>query len=147
MDTVKFPNIEVYAKELEALGREAPATINMAVYEGAKVLAEAIQKEISGLTELTAPQRKGLHDGLGVARFWEENGATLTRVGFDGYNIIKTRRWPKGQPNVMIARALIRGTSWMMPNKFTDRAARKARAAAIAAMEERINKRLAKTGE
>lgn len=35
------------------------------------------------------------------------------KIGFDGYNNIRSKRWPQGQPNQMVARAIESGTSWM----------------------------------
>jgi hypothetical protein len=142
MATIKFPGIAEYERQLERIGSEAPRLCGKALYSGANVLAEAVQEEISGLTELSSAQRRGLHDGLGVAHFWERDGVLQTKIGFDGYNAVKTKRWPRGQPNAMLARALIRGTSWLMPNRFTARAARKARQKATEAIRERFDNEL-----
>ena len=144
MATITFPGLNIYAEEITKLGDKVPKLIDAALYEGAKVMAEATQKEISGLTELTAIQRFGLHDGLGVAHFWREGGATVTKIGFEGYNGVRTKRWPRGQPNAMIARSLIRGTSWLRANRFTARAAKKARQASIEAMQQRLDKNIKK---
>lgn len=142
MAKITFPNMEAYERQLERIGSEAPKLCGKALYQGARVLAEAVQAEIDGLSELSPSQRRGLHNGLGVAHFWEKGGVLQTKIGFEGYNTRKSKRWPKGQPNAMIARAVIRGTSWMMPNRFTPRAARKAKAAAIEAIRQELDKGL-----
>lgn len=141
MATISFPGIEQYEKQLERIGREAPKITGRALYDGAGILADAVQEEIRGL-HLDPRQIRGLREGLGVARFWTENGATVTKIGFEGYNSWKTKRWPQGQPNAMIARTTIRGTSWMRADRFTARAARKARERCIQAMQERIDREL-----
>lgn len=139
MAKITFDGLDLYAEEITKLGDRLPKLIGAALYEGAKTVADATQKEIEGLTELPPEARQGLHDGLGVAHFWRDGGATVTKIGFEGYNNKRTKRWPNGQPNAMIARSLIRGTSWLQPNRFTARAAKKARQAAVEAMQRRLD--------
>lgn len=145
MPTLDFPGIAEYTKQLEALGRGAEAACNLALFDGAKILADAVQEEIDTIPKLDPRDRKGLHDGLGIARFWAEKGSVLTKIGWEGYNSWKTKRWPNGKPNALIARAQIRGTSWIRPNRFTARAARKANAACVEAMRKRLDAEIAKT--
>lgn len=142
MAKIEFPGMEAYTKQLEKIGREAPRLCGKALYDGAKVLAEAVQAEIRGLDKLDPRDRQGLKEGLGIAHFWEENGNTVTKIGWTGYNSWRTKRWPLGKPNAMIARAQIRGTSWIRPNRFTARAARKARQSCIEAMRKRFDNEL-----
>lgn len=144
MATITFQGLEEYHAELQQILQHVPKLVNASLYDGAGVLADAVQNEIAGLTELSPIQRQGLHDGLGVAHFWNEKGATVTKIGFVGYNQKKTKRWPSGQPNAMIARSLIRGTSWMRANRFTNRAAKKAREKCIGAMQTRFDVELTK---
>lgn len=139
MATITFPGIEQYERQLEQIGRKAQRILGRALYDGAGILADAVQEEIRGLDRLDPRQREGLRKGLGIARFWEQNGDLLTKIGFEGYNRWKTKRWPNGQPNAMIARTTIRGTSWMPANRFTARAARKARERCIKAMQDRMD--------
>lgn len=141
---ISFPGIDEYRAQLDGILKHVPKLVNMALYDGTNVLATEVQKEIDGLTELTPEARAGLHEGLGVARFWHEGEATVTKIGFEGYNKKRTKRWPKGQPNAMIARSLIRGTSWQRANRFTQRAAKKARQRCIEAMRNRFDTELQK---
>lgn len=145
MPTVEFAGIEKYTRQLEALGRGAEAACNLALYDGAQILADAVQAEIDTIPDMDPRDRQGLHDGLGIARFWAEKGSVLTKIGWEGYNSWRTRRWPNGKPNALIARAQIRGTSWIRPNRFTARAARKANAACVEAMRKRLDAEIAKT--
>lgn len=144
MATITFGGLDEYRAELEKIYAEVPKMVNASLYDGAAVLAEAVQSEIAGLSELEEIQRRGLHDGLGVAHFWQEKGDTVTKIGFTGYNQKRTKRWPSGQPNAMIARSLIRGTSWMRANRFTARAAKKASERCIGAMQTRFDIELQK---
>lgn len=143
MAKIEFPGLEEYRQQLALLGREAPQIVNRALYDGAKILADTVQREIDTLP-LDRRQIQGLHDGLGIARFWERDGRVETKIGWEGYNKWRTKRWPLGQPNALIARAQIRGTSWIHPNKFTNRAAKKAREACIKAMQARLERELQK---
>lgn len=68
-------------------------------------------------------------------------------MGFDGYNSVKSARWPQGQPNQMVARAVESGTSFMEANPEIKRARARARKAAEKAMErtfERESKKIVK---
>lgn len=143
MATISFPGMEAYLKSFDKIAAEVPRIEATALYDGAGLLADAVAQEIDGLTELNQIQRRDLRKGMGIAGFWSENGDTVTKIGFEGYNSIRTRRWPNGQPNAMIARSLIRGTSWMRANRFTARAAKKAREACIKTMQERVDREFA----
>ena len=147
MAKIEFPGLEEYKEQLLKLGQEAPKIINRSLYEGAQVLAKEVQKEISGLKELNKKQRAGLHQGMGIAHFWYENGDPTTKIGFEGYNGIKTKRWPNGQPNAMIARSIQRGTSRLTPNRFCKRAAQNARERSIEAIKKHLDQELAEMFE
>lgn len=67
---------------------------------------------------LTVAQKKGLLDSLGIAPFRDEISNINTRIGFDGYNEVKTKKYPNGQPNVLIARSLEVGTSYLPKHPF-----------------------------
>ncbi len=152
MATITFQGLEAYMKQMEALGRDFPKVVNVSLYEGARVLADAIKAEIGGLRNshrhITEKEIEGLKSGLGIAHFWNENGKTMTKIGFEGYNNYRTKKYPKGHPNALVARSIIRGTSWIAPDRFTDRAARKARNDAVAAIQERLDAELkARSGQ
>lgn len=141
---ISFQGLDEYQKQLDEIREHVPKLVNMSLYDGTAILANAVQEEINGLKELTPEARQGLHEGLGVAHFWHEGDAVVTKIGFEGYNKKKTKRWPKGQPNAMIARSLIRGTSWQQANRFTRRAATKVRQKCVDAMKNRFDKELQK---
>lgn len=152
MATITFEGLDAYMKQMEGLGRDFPKVVNAALFEGAKVVADAVRGEIDGLKDshrhVTDAEIQGLKEGLGVAHFWNENGKTLTKIGFDGYNSYRTKKFPKGHPNVLVARSIIRGTSWVRPDRFVDRAAKKSRQEAIAAIQERLDAELkARSGQ
>lgn len=128
--------------------------IGGALYAGAAIAADLVRAELEKLPTdesfgtpshqtrgPSAVQKEGLSSSLGIASM-RENGSGLydVKVGFDGYNQVQTKRWPKGQPNQMVARSVESGTSWMAKNPFIKRAAAKSRKAVRAAMETHIKK-------
>lgn len=152
MATITFKGLEAYQKQMEGLGRDFPKVVNVSLYEGARVLADAVRAEIDGLKDshrhVTDAEIKGLKEGLGIAHFWNENGKTLTKIGFEGYNSYRTKKFPKGHPNVLVARSIIRGTSWISADRFMTRAVKKSREEALAAIQRRLDAELqARSGQ
>ena len=81
-------------------------------------------------------------EGFGIARMQDENGYFNVKVGFDGYNANKTKKWPNGKPNSMIARSIEGGTSWKPKHPFVAPAVNKTKALAEMAMAAEIDKRI-----
>ena len=65
-------------------------------------------------------------------------------MGFDGYNDIKTKRWPNGQPNALIARACESGSSAMLKQPFVRPAIQRKKDAALEAMKQAADRELEK---
>ena len=139
-----------YERYLENIGKSTPEIIGKGVYTMADVITNSIRAEIDSMPSetdrkglaayqkkpkeqapLTESQKKGLQEGLGIAKMQNDNGFLHVKVGFDGYNSIKTKKYPNGQPNAMIARALNSGTSFRPKTAFVDIAVRKARKQAV----------------
>lgn len=149
---------------LSRLAAKSTETCRKALFEGAKVMADGMKSQIESLPTddrtirvdkddpaktglLNGPktaQKQGLLDSFGIAKFREEGTAITTSLGFDGYNSIVTKRWPKGQPNSMVARSVNAGTYFIKATPFIDRAKRQYRKAAEARMEEVIKEEVEK---
>ena len=73
-----------------------------------------------------------------------ENDGYNVLIGFDGYNGIRTKKYPGGQPNQLIARSVERGTSFRRAYPFIKKTVRSSKAAAQKKMletyEEEVNK-------
>lgn len=146
-----FEGINEYAAKLYALSDESEKTIKMAVYDGAAVVANEVKSTIAMLPAQTENppkgepiglleyERDGLLEGVGLSGMKNENGFINTKLGFSGYNRLKSKRYPKGHPNAMIARALQSGTSMRRKNPFMTRAVKAAKEAAEAAMQARFD--------
>ena len=124
-----------YIKQLENVESLTDQTIGKAVYAGADIVTDAIKANIQALPtddthpeQVTAPrtiQKKGLIDSLGIAPMRNDNGYVNVKAGFDGYNGLKTKKYPKGQPNAMIARTFESGNSFTKKHPFVGPAVRK----------------------
>lgn len=155
MATFKFVGLDVLEKQLSQLERDAIPAAKRAVYHGSKVMADAIKASINGLeavsdktalaayqkkepAKLSEAQKQGLIAGFGIAAIEERNGVVNSKIGFDGYNSVVTRRWPKGQPNVLIARSCESGSSAMIKQPFVRPAISAARSATEKAIRDSI---------
>lgn len=61
------------------------------------------------------------------------------KLGFDGYNEVKTRKYPKGQPNQLIARVTESGSPYMDKTPFMRMAVNATRKPALAEMQKVID--------
>ena len=155
MATIKFKKGEEYMAKiakLEALTRDK--VCGTAIYGAADIVADEIRSQLqkvptdeswgSSGDPTEGPrkaQKKGLYDSLGIASM-QDNGTGFlnVKIGFDGYNELKSARWPKGQPNQMVARSVERGTSYMKSHKFVKKAMSKSRKRALDYMKESVDK-------
>ena len=98
-------------------------------------------KKQKGVTRL---EKEGLLEGLGIAKM-RYNGSLLnTKIGMDGYNKHVTEKWPKGHPNVMIARSVENGTSFRQKTPFISTTARANKHRAERHMKAEFDKQAAK---
>lgn len=151
MATIQFKNGEEYMVKLEKLERETrEKVIGPAIYRAAEIVTDEIRQQLQrvpadeswGTTSdpVNGPmkiQKKGLYNSLGIASMRDDGTGFLNvKIGFDGYNELKTKRWPQGQPNQMVARSIERGTSYMEANPFVKKAVTAARKRAMQTMQE-----------
>lgn len=147
-----------YLKQLEQLSSKSDEMIKRAIYPAAGIVADRIRAETESLPTssneygsttspidgVTKTQKEGLLNGLGIAPFQKLYGFINVKVGFDGYNKTKTKKYPNGQPNALIARSVNSGTSFRVKNTFVDRAVRSSRKKAETAMAEEFDKEVSK---
>lgn len=146
------PGIDQWAKKMEELGRDITPASKMGIYDAAGIVTEAIAAEIRAMKTvpdfvkfevptdgITQAQKDGLLDGLGISKMDDHGGVIDVKIGFDGYNKTVTKKYKKGQPNAMIARAINSGTSFRTKNRFVARAVTRSRGAAEAAILKRLN--------
>lgn len=156
MATLKMQGLDEYIEMLSKLEGATNGFIKRAVYDGAAVVADAVSAAIDNLPEVegyqppaelpirgvTREQKRGLKEGLGLTKMQDENGYINTKLGFNGYNSVKTKRFPQGQPNALIARAINSGSSARSKNPFVNNAVRSSQGKAEAAMAARFDEDL-----
>lgn len=159
MAKVNMKGMDVYLRQLQDLAADTDSMCKMAVYEGTRVVADAVRDGIKTIPDQTRPpqkedgyiykglypdQKKGLEEGLGISPITKEDGAWSARVGFEGYNGHKTKKYPQGQPNQMIAASTERGTIYRQKTPFIRDAVKKCRKEAEQAMALCVESEIAK---
>lgn len=149
-------NYIAYLQKIDAVTDEA---IGEAVYEMAKVVADNVRASIQklptvsneaniatykkGYSRLSDEEKQGLLDGFGVSPMQDDSGYINVKLGFDGYNSVKTKKYPQGQPNALIARVTESGSSYREKTPFIRPAVNASRKQAEAAGREIIDKKIA----
>lgn len=142
MGKISARGLEAYMEKLHALDLAADAIIETSIRAGADVVKDAMREEIASLPTsdhtdrkgVTRPwfgtpghlargpseaQKQGLLTSLGSAPISDDGkGFINTKVGFHGSNSVQSEQWPDGEPNLLIARAVNSGTSFMEANPF-----------------------------
>lgn len=158
MAKMKFKGLEEYEKQLLKLENISRECIGQAIYAGAKEVADAVKASIQNLpiderrvkngemlNGVSQAQRAGLIDGFGIAKLENDNGYVHVKLGFSGYNMVKTKQYPAGQPNSVIARSVNSGTSFRQRIPFVDDAVRQHKDAAEKAMIKTFDETLGKS--
>lgn len=132
---IRNDGIDEYIENLQKLGADTKEICGAAVYAMAGTVADAVRGNIENLTvvsdaenikayntgeraHLTARQRDGLLDGFGISKMTEERGVYQVKLGFDGYNKVRTKKYKGGQPNALVARSTESGSSIMDKQPF-----------------------------
>ena len=150
--TMKSDGLEELSKKLEQFQEKAGGIAAKALYEGAGVMAQAMDSESEsirtapfkwanakkGETRLPSPEEKAvIVRGAGIAKF-EKNGSSVnTSVGFrgSGYGMLVGHRVPVA----LIANSINSGTSFMPKQPFVRKAVSKGTPSAMAAMMASID--------
>lgn len=158
MARIKFKGLEAYELKLSRLSKGIDGIAGSAIYAGAGIVADEIRKGIENLPVITgygtdnnplpggvtSTQKRGLLDGLGISPMQNNNGFFDVKIGFDGYNGTKTKDYPQGQPNQLVARGVESGTSWKQKRPFVRPAVNRSRKTAEKKMADVIDKEIEK---
>lgn len=159
MARMAFKGLEEYELRISRLGKNTEKIAGAAIYEGTKIVTDQIAKNIKALPivdgygtpedklpgGVTTIQKGGLLDGLGIATMQNDAGYLNVKIGFDGYNAMKTSKYPQGQPNQLVARGVESGTSWKQKHPFVRPAINASRKRAEAKMAEVLDEEIKKT--
>lgn len=158
MARFEFSGIDNYISQLNKLQQSTKnGVVGKTVYAGAEVVADSVRRAIQALPvgdgrarngdlvdTVTLPQKAGLLDGFGISRMKDDDGFVNVKLGFAGYNATRTKRYPRGQPNALIARSVNSGTTFRKKTKFVDKAVNSAKKAAEAAMDAACSREIEK---
>lgn len=154
MAKIQFVGIDEYIAQLQKVHGGAHRYIGRAIYAGADVMADGVKEAIRNLptdddkgvkdmrSGLRSIQKEGLINSFGIARLRTDGTFENVKLGFDGYNAVKTERWPQGQPNAMIARAAESGTSFMRKTPFMNKTVRAKKAQCETTMRAAIDREI-----
>lgn len=157
MAKLKMQGLEKYEQQLLKLKDISREAIGQAIYDGAGIVADQVMANIQSLPVdergytkegtlhgVTSLQKAGLAEGFGIAKLQDEGGYAHVKLGFNGYNGVKSKRYPNGQPNSMIARSVNSGSSFRDRIPFVDNAVNAKKSAAEQAMIKKFDSVISK---
>jgi hypothetical protein len=165
MARIKFSKLPDYELKLSRLKSDIGDIAGKAVYDGAKIVADEVKKNLNELnvttdelamkaykknepTYLNERAKEGLIESFGVTKMeLDSDGFFNVKIGFDGYNDVVTKKYPKGQPNQLIARSVESGSSSMIKQPFMRKAVNAAKKQAEMRMAEIIDEEIKKRME
>lgn len=153
---------EGYLTALSKFEAEEKAVIKKAVYAGGGVMADAIKEALKSLpvqegknglpvmgtssnplTGVSRRQKADLIDSMGMAPIQEfKKGYISTKIGWDGYGSIKTKKYPSGVPNQMLMRSVESGTTFRKKNPVIRRAFNKKKSTVREKMKDIVENEL-----
>lgn len=155
MATIQFKKGDEYLAKIAKLKAELKdKVLGEAIYGAALIVADEVRTTLGqvptderfGTSDqpVVGPKKRqleGLMQSFGIASMQDDGTGYLNvKVGFDGYNDIKSKRWPNGQPNQMVARSVESGTSWMKKNPFVRKAVAATRKRAVEYMKNSVDR-------
>lgn len=151
--------LDSYISYLQKIDAVTDEVIGEAVYDMAKVVADKVRANIQalpavpnaaniatyrqGYSRLSEPEKQGLLDGFGVSPLQDDSGYRNVKLGFDGYNSVKTKKYPQGQPNALIARVTESGSSYREKTPFIRPAVNASKKQAEQAGQMKIDEKIA----
>ena len=109
MARMAFKAGDEYALKLSKLAENSKQVAEKAIKAAADIVADEIRRNLSGVLSTEATGE--LMDSFGITPVLEDkSGDWNAKIGFDGYDKRKSKKYPKGIPNQLKARALESGT-------------------------------------
>ena len=154
MPKLEYNGLEEFGAILSDMEPQTEAVLKMAVYDGAHQVFEELKRQIQNLPtsdskkggkrDITEQQKQGLLSGMYGSTIQTKDGAVYTFIGFTGYNSVRTKKHPKGQPNILIARSVESGGTYMNKRPFVSKTVNAARAKALAATKSTFEQQMEK---
>ena len=151
---------EEYLLKLSRLEQNADSIIKQAVYQGAKVVGDAIKGEAEALpvepfrklgqgevfTGVTPEEKEAIVQGFGLSDMEQDRLGWNTKAGFAGYvTRQKTKKYPKGTPVPMLVRSIESGSSVRRKIPFVRRAVKASQPQAVRAMGDTVEQEIKQT--
>ena len=162
MARIRFSKLHDYELFLSSMKKDMPDIAGKAIYAGAKIISDEVKKNLNALnvttdelamaayrkqepTHLNERAKKGLIESFGTTKMEQDSGGLFNvKIGFDGYNDVKTKKYPKGQPNQLIARSVESGSTSTIKQPFMRKAVNATRKKAEDKMAEIIDEEIKK---
>ena len=159
MARMTFKAGEEYALKLSKLYGHCDEVSKKAIHDGAEIVADAIKANLKALPEeafrylqkddkftgVPEKQKKDLIESFGITKIsLDKEGNLNTKLGFDGYGKMPTKKYKKGLPNQLLARAIESGSSVREKYPFVRPAVKAKKEAAIEKMGKTITEEIAK---
>lgn len=147
---LQVDGMEEISETLTKLGDAATAAASLGLYEGAGVMANALNRAANAIqtapfhytkdgTRLPSPEEKAIVTtaAAGIAKFNKNGTETDTSVGFRNAGYANLNG--KTKPIPLIVNAINSGTSFMKKQPFVRKAAQGAKTQAMEAMKAKID--------
>lgn len=161
MPSIKVDGLDDVYAMLKSIGGDIESVQKQAVYAGMAVIRDEVVRQIEALPEqrgylpkdklprdvITPREKEQLLKHIGIAQMDNKDGTVSTRISFDGYTNIVTKKYKKGLPAILVARSINSGSSVRSKHPFMRNARAASKAKALAAAEEAARNALAKLME
>lgn len=149
--TIKGP--EEYMAKLTKLGKYSVKICEDAVRVGGGIVADEVRSSLKSLPEdkfrllrgnekfsgVPKNQKQDLLDSLGITPVTtSRDGVINVKIGFDGYGSFKSKKYPNGVPNPLLARSIESGSSVRQKTPFIRKAVNRSKKRAIEEMGKSI---------
>lgn len=155
MPEVKMTGIDELLRKFSTLERNSQKIIKPALYERAAVALRELKKTTGDLQTshydpkndaprkyLNHNQKLGLQNSIGVWKMQRSDGKWTVRIGFANYNNLTSKKYLNGQPNLLIARSIEKGTKYNARNDFVGKARKLAQDPAVKAFGKELQEQL-----
>ena len=151
---ISFKSGDDYSLKLSKLSTNIESVAKKAIFAGAKIVADEISNNIEALPEdkfrflnegekftgVPKMQKEDLRSSFGITPIdRDKDGNWNAKIGFDGYGRVPTKKYPKGLPNQLLARAIESGSSVRTKQPFVRPAVNATKKKAVEAMKKIID--------
>lgn len=142
--SIQVGGLDELAAQLDALANAAEPIARASLYEGARVVADALASAARSLPSgavLSPEEAEEIASSVGIAKFDGKGASVSTAISFNGYLSRTEKNHPRGVPIPMIVRAIDKGSSHPRRKKkaFIRKTVRGAEGEATAAMQAKLD--------